>query len=114
MSFRCFFQYQNVGSLIASCYRGHKTRCPDPKHNNPGFEIPFPDLFGLHDPGIRFAHTRKRSGAYAGSGGFLFMICKSPQDAARVRQMLEQEPLNDRSRFFDFEINHAGLEVTTC
>jgi hypothetical protein len=42
------------------------------------------------------------------------MICKSPQDAALVRQMLEREPLNDRSRFFDFEINHAGLEVTTC
>jgi galactokinase/mevalonate kinase-like predicted kinase len=50
----------------------------------------------------------------AGSGGFLFMIAKSPDDAARVREMLEREPLNERSRFFDFEINHAGLEVTTC
>ena len=57
-------------------------------------------------------HGMRISGA--GSGGFLFMICRSPQDAARVRQMLEREPLNDRSRFFDFEINHAGLEVTTC
>jgi galactokinase/mevalonate kinase-like predicted kinase len=50
----------------------------------------------------------------AGSGGFLLMIAKSPEDAARIRQMLERKPLNDRARFFDFEINHAGLEVTTC
>jgi len=57
-------------------------------------------------------HGMRISGA--GSGGFLFMIAKSPDDAARVREMLEREPLNERSRFFDFEINHAGLEVTTC
>ncbi len=50
----------------------------------------------------------------AGSGGFLFMIAKSPRDAAEVRAMLEREPLNQRSRFFDFEINHKGIEVTTC
>ena len=57
-------------------------------------------------------HGMRISGA--GSGGFLLMICKSPRDAALVREMLEREPLNERSRFFDFEINHAGLEVTTC
>jgi fucokinase len=50
----------------------------------------------------------------AGSGGFLLMICKSPSDAAQVRRLLEGEPLNERSRFFDFEVNNAGLEVTTC
>ena len=57
-------------------------------------------------------HGMRISGA--GSGGFLFMICKSPQDAVRVRDLLEREPLNERSRFFDFEINRTGLEVTTC
>jgi galactokinase/mevalonate kinase-like predicted kinase len=57
-------------------------------------------------------HGMRISGA--GSGGFLMMICKSPGDAASVRAMLDAEPLNERSRFFDFEINHAGLEVTTC
>jgi fucokinase len=50
----------------------------------------------------------------AGSGGFLLMICKSPGDAACIRSILEVNPLNDRSRFFDFEVNHTGLEVTTC
>jgi len=57
-------------------------------------------------------HGMRISGA--GSGGFLLMICKSPRDAAQVREMLEREPLNESSRFFDFEINEAGLEVTTC
>jgi hypothetical protein len=42
------------------------------------------------------------------------MISKSPQDAAQVREMLEREPLNERSRFFEFEVNEKGIEVTTC
>jgi galactokinase/mevalonate kinase-like predicted kinase len=50
----------------------------------------------------------------AGSGGFLLMICKTLKDAATVREMLERKPLNESARFFDFEINQAGLEVTTC
>jgi len=57
-------------------------------------------------------HGTRISGA--GSGGFLLMIAKSRSDAARVREMLEREPLNERSRFFDFESNQVGLEVTTC
>ena len=59
-----------------------------------------------------FVHGMRISGA--GSGGFLLMICKSPSDAAKVRALLEREPLNDRSRFFDFDVNETGLEVTTC
>lgn len=50
----------------------------------------------------------------AGSGGFLFMVCKSPADAAAVREKLSRKPLNERSRFFEYEVNRAGLEVTTC
>lgn len=59
-----------------------------------------------------YVHGMRISGA--GSGGFLLMICKSPAHAVQVREMLEREPLNDRSRFFEYEINHTGLEVTTC
>ncbi|MGC9972919.1 MAG: hypothetical protein ABSE56_20255 [Bryobacteraceae bacterium] len=33
---------------------------------------------------------------------------------AEAREELEREPLNERARFFDCEINHVGLEVTTC
>jgi len=57
-------------------------------------------------------HGMRISGA--GSGGFLLMISKSPQAAREIRQMLEREPLNASARFFDFEINQAGIEVTTC
>jgi len=50
----------------------------------------------------------------AGGGGFLLMVCKSPQDAAEVRRMLEAEPPNPRARFFDFEVSTEGLAVTVC
>lgn len=73
--------------------------------SNPAIE----ELFARVRP---FVHGMRISGA--GSGGFLLMVAKSPGDAARIRQMLEDRPHNDRSRFFDFEVNQAGLEVTTC
>ena len=50
----------------------------------------------------------------AGGGGFMLMVCKSPEDAAAVRRMLETEPPNDRARFFDFSISAEGLVVTVC
>jgi galactokinase/mevalonate kinase-like predicted kinase len=50
----------------------------------------------------------------AGSGGFLLLVCKSPDDAAAVRRLLDENPLNERSRFFDFDVSRDGLVVTTC
>jgi len=50
----------------------------------------------------------------AGGGGFLLMVCKSLKDAERLRTMLESEPPNDRARFFDYDVNPAGLVVTVC
>jgi galactokinase/mevalonate kinase-like predicted kinase len=37
----------------------------------------------------------------AGGGGFLFIVCRSPEDAAALKKMLEKYPPNDRARFFD-------------
>jgi fucokinase len=50
----------------------------------------------------------------AGGGGFLLMVCKSPDDARAAKEMLEAEPPNERARFFDFDISREGLAVTVC
>jgi fucokinase len=50
----------------------------------------------------------------AGGGGFLLLVCKSSEDAGRVRSMLETAPPNERARFFDFEVSAKGLEVSVC
>jgi galactokinase/mevalonate kinase-like predicted kinase len=50
----------------------------------------------------------------AGGGGFLLMVCRSPEDAAQVKRMLEKKPPNDKARFFDYSISHSGLVVTVC
>jgi galactokinase/mevalonate kinase-like predicted kinase len=50
----------------------------------------------------------------AGGGGFMLMICKSAKDAASVRKVLDSEPPNERSRFFDFEVSNIGLTITVC
>jgi len=48
----------------------------------------------------------------AGGGGFLLMACRTPEDAARVRKELDADPPNELARFFSYEVNTAGLEVT--
>lgn len=50
----------------------------------------------------------------AGGGGFLLIVCRSPEDAAASRKTLESEPPNDRARFFDFATSSEGLAVTVC
>ncbi len=50
----------------------------------------------------------------AGGGGFLFMVCKSVEDASTIKKILQSEPQNNRARFFDFNVNRDGLVVTVC
>ena len=50
----------------------------------------------------------------AGGGGFLLVVCKSPQDAEAAKKALEKSPPNPLARFFDYQISTAGLEVTVC
>jgi fucokinase len=77
----------------------------DPNSSNEEIEA----LFARVGPHI---HGGKLLGA--GGGGFMLMICKSPSDAAAIRQMLERDPPNSRARFFDFGISNEGLIVTVC
>jgi fucokinase len=77
----------------------------DPDHTTPVIE----ELRGQIEPHVLGA---KLLGA--GGGGFLLMVCKSPEDAAAVKRMLERKPPNDKARFFDYSISREGLVVTVC
>ena len=50
----------------------------------------------------------------AGGGGFLLMICTSPDSAIVVQEMLEKDPPNERARWFDYDVSEEGLIVTVC
>jgi galactokinase/mevalonate kinase-like predicted kinase len=58
----------------------------------------------------RLIHGAKLMGA--GGGGFLLLVCRSAEAARAVRQELENDPPNDRARFFEFDISLEGLAVT--
>ena len=48
----------------------------------------------------------------AGGGGFLFMVTKGISEARKVKQILTDEPPNDRARFFDFDMDYPPTSYT--
>ena len=48
----------------------------------------------------------------AGGGGFLYMVAKDPEAAARIRQTLTANPVNPRARFVDLSISKSGLQIS--
>ncbi len=48
----------------------------------------------------------------AGGGGYLYMVAKDPEAALRIRQILAQNPPNDRARFVEMTLSNKGLEVS--
>lgn len=48
----------------------------------------------------------------AGGGGYLYMVAKDPDAAARIRRILHDNPLTDSSRFVDMRLSKKGLEVS--
>lgn len=50
----------------------------------------------------------------AGGGGFLLLVCRSPECAQEVRRVLEADPPNPRARFFDFDVSLQGLAISVC
>ena len=48
----------------------------------------------------------------AGGGGYLYMVAKDPEAAARIRQILQANPLNPRARFVDMTLSKNGLQVS--
>ena len=48
----------------------------------------------------------------AGGGGYLYMIAKDDIAAARIRQVLNGQPLNSNARFVDMTLSNNGLQVS--
>ena len=91
------------GRLIDRAWRLNKQL--DPHSSNPEIE----SLLARVRPSI---YGAKLLGA--GGGGFLLLVCKSPEHAQDVRHTLTADPSNSRARFFDFEVSSKGLCVSAC
>ncbi len=48
----------------------------------------------------------------AGGGGYVLMLAKDGDAAARIRKQLEENPPNERARFVDMRLSDQGLQVT--
>ena len=48
----------------------------------------------------------------AGGGGFLYMVAKDPEAAARIRKTLTDNPLQPSARFVEMNISRDGLKVS--
>lgn len=48
----------------------------------------------------------------AGGGGYLYMVAKDPEAAARIRQTLEANRPNANARFVDMTLSETGLQVS--
>ena len=48
----------------------------------------------------------------AGGGGYLYMVAKDPEAAARIRQILTAQQPNANARFVDMTLSKTGLQVS--
>ena len=48
----------------------------------------------------------------AGGGGYLYMVAKDPEAAARIRQIINQTQPNANARFVDMTLSKTGLQVS--
>ena len=48
----------------------------------------------------------------AGGGGYLYMVAKDPEAAARIKKILMENRLNDNARFVDMSLSTTGLQIS--
>ena len=48
----------------------------------------------------------------AGGGGYLYMVAKDPEAAARIKQILRDNRLNANARFVDMSLSDKGLQIS--
>lgn len=48
----------------------------------------------------------------AGGGGYLYMVAKDEEAAARIRRTLNEHPANNKARFVEMSLSQSGLEIS--
>jgi len=48
----------------------------------------------------------------AGGGGYLYMVAKDPEAAARIKQILRENRINANARFVDMSLSDKGLQIS--
>jgi galactokinase/mevalonate kinase-like predicted kinase len=48
----------------------------------------------------------------AGGGGYLYMVAKDPEAAARIKQIINQTQPNPNARFVDMTLSKTGLQIS--
>ena len=48
----------------------------------------------------------------AGGGGYLYMVAKDPEAAAKIKQKLSECPQNKNARFVDMSLSEKGLQIS--
>ena len=48
----------------------------------------------------------------AGGGGYLYMVAKDPDAAARIKQIINQAQPNPNARFVDMTLSKTGLQIS--
>ena len=48
----------------------------------------------------------------AGGGGYLYMVAKDPEAAARIKQILIANRQNPNARFVDMALSTTGLQIS--
>jgi len=48
----------------------------------------------------------------AGGGGYLYMVAKDPEAAARIKQIIHSSQTNPNARFVDMTLSKRGLQVS--
>lgn len=48
----------------------------------------------------------------AGGGGYLYMVAKDPEAALKIKQILRNNPPNNKARFVEMNISETGLQIS--
>ena len=48
----------------------------------------------------------------AGGGGYLYMVARDPEAAARIKQRLTEHRQNANARFVDMSLSMSGLQIS--